>query len=162
MAEEPEARPTSPEEAVLQEAESVLAQADPAAEGSMEVLDSARRILLVHAHPDDETIGNGVTMAKYAAEGAHVTLVTCTLGEEGEVLVPELAHLAADKDDAAGPAPDRRAGDRDGGARRPRPPLPRRPGPVPRLRDDGTADQRPAGLLLAGRPRRGGGHCSSR
>ena len=47
-----------------------------------------RRMLLVHAHPDDETIGNGVTMAKYAAEGAHVTLVTCTLGEEGEVLVP--------------------------------------------------------------------------
>jgi N-acetyl-1-D-myo-inositol-2-amino-2-deoxy-alpha-D-glucopyranoside deacetylase len=102
LAEEPEARPTSPEEAVLQEAESVLAEADPAAEGSMEVLDSARRILLVHAHPDDETIGNGVTMAKYAAEGAHVTLVTCTLGEEGEVLVPELAHLAADKEDQLG------------------------------------------------------------
>ena len=55
----------------------------------------------MHAHPDDETIGNGVTMAQYVAEGAHVTLVTCTLGEEGEVLVPELAHLAADQDDAA-------------------------------------------------------------
>jgi N-acetyl-1-D-myo-inositol-2-amino-2-deoxy-alpha-D-glucopyranoside deacetylase len=41
-------------------------------------------------------------MAKYAAEGAHVTLVTCTLGEEGEVLVPELEHLAADQDDALG------------------------------------------------------------
>ena len=49
---------------------------------------SDRRILLVHAHPDDETINNGVTMAKYAAEGAHVTLLTCTRGEEGEVLVP--------------------------------------------------------------------------
>jgi N-acetyl-1-D-myo-inositol-2-amino-2-deoxy-alpha-D-glucopyranoside deacetylase len=59
-------------------------------------------MLLVHAHPDDETINNGVTMAKYAAAGAHVTLVTCTLGEEGEVLVPGLAHLAADKDDALG------------------------------------------------------------
>jgi N-acetyl-1-D-myo-inositol-2-amino-2-deoxy-alpha-D-glucopyranoside deacetylase len=102
LAEEPEARPTSPEEAVLQEAESVLAEADPAAQGSMDVLDSARRMLLVHAHPDDETIGNGVTMAKYAAEGARVTLVTCTLGEEGEVLVPELAHLAADQDDQLG------------------------------------------------------------
>ncbi len=102
LAEEPEARPTSPEEAVLQEAESVLAEADPAAESSMDVLDSARRMLLVHAHPDDETIGNGVTMAKYAAEGAHVTLVTCTLGEEGEVLVPELEHLAADQDDQLG------------------------------------------------------------
>ena len=61
-----------------------------------------RRVLLVHAHPDDETIATGATMAKYAAEGAHVTLVTCTLGEEGEVLVPELVHLAADKDDALG------------------------------------------------------------
>ncbi|HEY9378499.1 MAG TPA: PIG-L family deacetylase, partial [Jiangellaceae bacterium] len=61
-----------------------------------------RRILLVHAHPDDEAIGNGATMARYAAEGAHVTLVTCTLGEEGEVLVPELAHLAADRDDTLG------------------------------------------------------------
>jgi N-acetyl-1-D-myo-inositol-2-amino-2-deoxy-alpha-D-glucopyranoside deacetylase len=59
-------------------------------------------MLLVHAHPDDETIGTGATMAKYAAEGAHVTLVTCTLGEEGEVLVPGLAHLAADKEDALG------------------------------------------------------------
>ena len=42
--------------------------------------------MLVHAHPDDETIGNGVTMAKYVSEGAAVTLVTCTLGEEGEAV----------------------------------------------------------------------------
>lgn len=62
----------------------------------------ARRLLLVHAHPDDESINNGVTMAKYAAEGAHVTLVTCTLGEEGEVIPPGLAHLAADRDDSLG------------------------------------------------------------
>jgi N-acetyl-1-D-myo-inositol-2-amino-2-deoxy-alpha-D-glucopyranoside deacetylase len=55
-----------------------------------------RRLLLVHAHPDDETIGTGATMAKYAAEGAHVTLVTCTLGEEGEVIPPELANLSGD------------------------------------------------------------------
>ena len=61
-----------------------------------------RRLLLVHAHPDDETIGSGATMAKYAAEGAHVTLVTCTLGEEGEVIPAELAHLAADRDDTLG------------------------------------------------------------
>ncbi|MQY03815.1 N-acetyl-1-D-myo-inositol-2-amino-2-deoxy-alpha-D-glucopyranoside deacetylase [Actinomadura macrotermitis] len=60
------------------------------------------RILFVHAHPDDETIGTGATMAKYAAEGAHVTLVTCTLGEEGEVIPPELRHLAADKEDRLG------------------------------------------------------------
>jgi N-acetyl-1-D-myo-inositol-2-amino-2-deoxy-alpha-D-glucopyranoside deacetylase len=55
-----------------------------------------RRMLLVHAHPDDESIGTGATMAKYAAEGAAVTLVTCTLGELGEVIPPELAHLAWD------------------------------------------------------------------
>lgn len=61
-----------------------------------------RRLLLVHAHPDDETIGSGATMARYAAEGAQVTLVTCTLGEEGEVIPPELAHLAADREDTLG------------------------------------------------------------
>jgi N-acetyl-1-D-myo-inositol-2-amino-2-deoxy-alpha-D-glucopyranoside deacetylase len=61
-----------------------------------------QRLLLVHAHPDDETIGQGATMASYAARGTQVTLVTCTLGEEGEVLVPELAHLASDKDDTLG------------------------------------------------------------
>ncbi|WP_431895813.1 N-acetyl-1-D-myo-inositol-2-amino-2-deoxy-alpha-D-glucopyranoside deacetylase [Nonomuraea sp. bgisy101] len=64
---------------------------------------SDRRLMLVHAHPDDETIGTGATMAKYAAEGARVTLVTCTLGEEGEVIPPALAHLAPDRDDALGP-----------------------------------------------------------
>src|ERR1022692_886220 len=56
----------------------------------------ARRLLLVHAHPDDESIGTGATMAEYAAAGAGVTLVTCTLGELGEVILPELAHLAWD------------------------------------------------------------------
>ncbi len=59
-------------------------------------------MLLVHAHPDDETIGTGATMAKYAAAGDGVTLVTCTLGEEGEILVPELAHLASDRDGGLG------------------------------------------------------------
>lgn len=63
---------------------------------------AARRLLLVHAHPDDETIGNGVTMAKYATAGTQVTLVTCTRGEEGEVLLSELANLASDKDDKLG------------------------------------------------------------
>jgi len=62
-----------------------------------------KSLLLVHAHPDDETINNGATMAKYVAEGARITLVTCTRGEEGEVLVPELAHLASSQDDALGP-----------------------------------------------------------
>lgn len=59
-------------------------------------------ILLVHAHPDDETIGTGATMAHYAAAGTDVTLVTCTLGEEGEIHVPELAGLAPDAADQLG------------------------------------------------------------
>jgi N-acetyl-1-D-myo-inositol-2-amino-2-deoxy-alpha-D-glucopyranoside deacetylase len=62
----------------------------------------ARRVLLVHAHPDDESIGTGATMAKYAAEGAQVTLVTCTLGELGEVIPADLAHLAWDADGGLG------------------------------------------------------------
>lgn len=62
-----------------------------------------RRLLLVHAHPDDETLTTGATMAAYAADGVHVTLLTCTLGEEGEVLLADKAHLAAHEEDALGP-----------------------------------------------------------
>jgi N-acetyl-1-D-myo-inositol-2-amino-2-deoxy-alpha-D-glucopyranoside deacetylase len=62
----------------------------------------ARRLLLVHAHPDDETTGTGAAMARYATDGVQVTLVTCTLGEEGEVLVPALAQLAPDQGDQLG------------------------------------------------------------
>src|SRR5215468_9886460 len=64
--------------------------------------DVAKRALFVHAHPDDEAINNGATMAKLVAEGAHVALVTCTRGEEGEILLDEYSHLAADKDDDLG------------------------------------------------------------
>ena len=56
-----------------------------------------RSLLLVHAHPDDESIFTGATMARYAAEGARVTLVTCTLGEMGEVIPPDLRHLLPDE-----------------------------------------------------------------
>src|SRR3984885_11017439 len=56
-----------------------------------------RSMLLVHAHPDDESISTGATMAKYAAEGARVTLVTCTLGELGEIIPPDLRHLFPDE-----------------------------------------------------------------
>src|SRR3569833_4359961 len=52
------------------------------------------RILLVLAHPDDESIETGATMAKYAAEGAYVCLVTCTRGEQGEVIPEDLRHLS--------------------------------------------------------------------
>jgi N-acetyl-1-D-myo-inositol-2-amino-2-deoxy-alpha-D-glucopyranoside deacetylase len=57
----------------------------------------------VHAHPDDETLMTGLTMASYASRGHDVHLLTCTLGEQGEVIPPELAHLAADRDDRLGP-----------------------------------------------------------
>jgi len=63
---------------------------------------SDRRILFMHAHPDDESINTGATMARYAAEGAHVTLVTCTLGEEGEIIPPEYAELASGRQDRLG------------------------------------------------------------
>lgn len=62
----------------------------------------AKSILFTHAHPDDETINNGLTMALYAEQGFDVHLVTCTAGEEGEILVPELSHLSADKEDGLG------------------------------------------------------------
>src|SRR3954464_7590343 len=68
----------------------------------MPLVTADRRLLLVHAHPDDETITSGATMARYVADGAQVTLLTCTLGEEGEVLVPALAQLAADQADQLG------------------------------------------------------------
>jgi N-acetyl-1-D-myo-inositol-2-amino-2-deoxy-alpha-D-glucopyranoside deacetylase len=61
-----------------------------------------RRLMVVHAHPDDETIMDGATMAKYVAEGAAVCLVTCTLGEEGEVLVEDLVHLGPEHRDDLG------------------------------------------------------------
>src|SRR5512146_2398975 len=47
-------------------------------------------LMTVHAHPDDETIGTGGAMAKYVAMGRRVVLVTCTRGEMGEIVVPEL------------------------------------------------------------------------
>jgi N-acetyl-1-D-myo-inositol-2-amino-2-deoxy-alpha-D-glucopyranoside deacetylase len=85
----------------------VSTSADPVTSEGVAKVDgaqpAARRLLLVHAHPDDETIGSGVTMAKYVAEGADVCLVTCTLGEEGEVLADDLTHLAAEKEDNLGP-----------------------------------------------------------
>jgi len=47
---------------------------------------SERSLLAVEAHPDDESIGVGGTLAKYAAEGVRTTLVTATRGERGEIL----------------------------------------------------------------------------
>jgi N-acetyl-1-D-myo-inositol-2-amino-2-deoxy-alpha-D-glucopyranoside deacetylase len=60
------------------------------------------RLLFVHAHPDDETITNGVTIAHYVGRGAQVKVVTCTLGEEGEVIGDQWAQLAVDHADQLG------------------------------------------------------------
>jgi N-acetyl-1-D-myo-inositol-2-amino-2-deoxy-alpha-D-glucopyranoside deacetylase len=59
-------------------------------------------LLLVHAHPDDESIWTGATMAKYAAQGTRVSLVTCTLGELGLIASPELAQLSSSADGGLG------------------------------------------------------------
>src|SRR5258708_3586095 len=44
-----------------------------------------RTLLAVHAHPDDETITMGGTLARYSAEGVRTVVVTCTRGDLGEV-----------------------------------------------------------------------------
>jgi N-acetyl-1-D-myo-inositol-2-amino-2-deoxy-alpha-D-glucopyranoside deacetylase len=54
------------------------------------------RVLLVHAHPDDETIVTGATIATLVGSGAQVTVVTCTRGEMGEVIPDDLAALRDD------------------------------------------------------------------
>jgi N-acetyl-1-D-myo-inositol-2-amino-2-deoxy-alpha-D-glucopyranoside deacetylase len=60
-------------------------------------------MLLVHAHPDDETLTTGGTIAHYTAQpDTAVTLVTCTLGEQGEVIPPELALLVPEESDQLG------------------------------------------------------------
>jgi len=61
------------------------------------------RLLFVHAHPDDETLTCGITMAHHVALGDEVHVLTCTLGEEGEVVPPELAHLQGAEGDPLGP-----------------------------------------------------------
>jgi N-acetyl-1-D-myo-inositol-2-amino-2-deoxy-alpha-D-glucopyranoside deacetylase len=60
------------------------------------------RLLFVHAHPDDESLANGATIAHYAACGAQVHVVTCTLGEEGEVIGDRWAQLGVDHADQLG------------------------------------------------------------
>jgi N-acetyl-1-D-myo-inositol-2-amino-2-deoxy-alpha-D-glucopyranoside deacetylase len=62
----------------------------------------SRRLLAVHAHPDDESLTMAGTLAGAVASGARVTLVTATLGEQGEVIGDELAGLVADRADQLG------------------------------------------------------------
>ena len=47
---------------------------------------ASRRLMAVHAHPDDESSKGAATLAKYAAEGADVMVVSCTGGERGDIL----------------------------------------------------------------------------
>jgi N-acetyl-1-D-myo-inositol-2-amino-2-deoxy-alpha-D-glucopyranoside deacetylase len=47
-------------------------------------------LMTVHAHPDDETIGTGGAMARAVADSRRVILVTCTRGELGEIVVPDM------------------------------------------------------------------------
>lgn len=48
------------------------------------------RLMAIHAHPDDESSKGAATMAKYAAEGNRVKVVTCTDGRRGDVLNPAM------------------------------------------------------------------------
>ena len=57
-----------------------------------------RTLLAIHAHPDDECIGTGGILARYAAEGVRTIVITCTDGAVGEISDPALAtpeNLAA-------------------------------------------------------------------
>ena len=46
-------------------------------------------LLVVHAHPDDESISTGGVLAKYSADGVRTVLTYCTRGEAGDILNPE-------------------------------------------------------------------------
>jgi N-acetyl-1-D-myo-inositol-2-amino-2-deoxy-alpha-D-glucopyranoside deacetylase len=71
--------------------------------GAYDLPVTSRRLLLVHAHPDDETLTTGGTIAHFAAQpDTSVTVVTCSLGEEGEVIPPELALLEPGESDQLG------------------------------------------------------------
>ena len=85
-----------------------------------------QRLLLVHAHPDDESIGQGATMAMYAAarHAGHAGHLHPRRGGRGAG--PRARAPGRRQGGQPRRAPDHRAGERDEGARRHRPPLPRR------------------------------------
>ncbi|GAA1153214.1 N-acetyl-1-D-myo-inositol-2-amino-2-deoxy-alpha-D-glucopyranoside deacetylase [Ornithinicoccus hortensis] len=96
--------------------------------------DSPGVLVAVHAHPDDETLATGVALAHHVARGDRVHVITCTLGEEGEVIPPDLAHLEGS--DALGPY---RAGELSAAMARLGVDHEYLGGPVPRWRDSGMA-----------------------
>lgn len=78
----------------------------------------AMRLVFVHAHPDDESLWTGLAIAHHAARGDDVHVLTCTLGEEGEVIPTELQHLQLPSDlprdtDVADPLADLRRDELD-------------------------------------------------
>jgi N-acetyl-1-D-myo-inositol-2-amino-2-deoxy-alpha-D-glucopyranoside deacetylase len=101
---------------------------------------TAPRLLFVHAHPDDETINNGATIARYTSAGAQVTVVTCTLGEEGEIIGGQWAHLAVDHADQLG---GYRIGELTAALKHLGVPRPRFLGGAGRWRDSGMAGSPP-------------------
>jgi len=83
-----EGQPPAPAEPTARPAD--LALADVAA-AALRVDDGPLRLMAVHAHPDDESSKGAATMAKYVSEGAEVLVVSCTGGERGDILNPNLA-----------------------------------------------------------------------
>ncbi len=88
---------------------------------------SAERVLFVHAHPDDESIATGGTIATLVDEGVPVTVLTCTRGEEGtgpeaDLLAERRERELAEALRILGVQDHRYLGDRDarwrGGSRR--------------------------------------------
>ena len=53
------------------------------------------RLMAIHAHPDDESSKGAATLAKYAAEGNRVKVVTCTDGRRGDILNPAMDRPGA-------------------------------------------------------------------
>lgn len=71
---------------------SVEISCDGAVNGGKEL--ARYTLMAVYAHPDDEAFGSGGTLAKYAAQGCDVYVVTATRGEAGTIATPELANPA--------------------------------------------------------------------
>lgn len=57
----------------------------------MSIIDGVRSVLLVHAHPDDETLATGALIAEFVDRGLRVLLVTATRGERGEIIAGVLS-----------------------------------------------------------------------
>lgn len=64
------------------------------------LLEGVRRALLVHAHPDDETLATGALIAALVEAGVEVHVVTATRGERGE-LMPGVVDVAPGSEEFA-------------------------------------------------------------